>query len=377
MTLDARTIPSRFSAELDALPLPEILAAGAALGARAREALDAGPVSLEAAAALLDPECDVALDEILARARDLTDRTFGRSILMYAPCYLSSFCVSHCAYCGFSFPMDIPRRQLTPEEAVEEISLLAGRGMKRVLLVAGDFPRMATPDYIAQVLGLARGIVPEIDLEVAPARTGVYHRWAEAGAGGVTCYQETYNPFRYAELHTRGPKVHYEQRLGAIERAGAAGMKRLGLGVLLGLADPVRDLLALIAHAGFLGRLFPDVSITASLPRLRPAVAEFRPSCAVGDDSLLRFYAVLRLALPHVGLVGSTRESPAMRRRLLDAGITQMSAGSVTVPGGYGTEETEGPQFDIADHRPVAEVVEDLQRMGYTARWEVSPHVVS
>lgn len=367
--LDIRMIPARFSARLDALPLPEILKAGAAAGARTRRALDAAPLGLEALAALLDPGCEVAIEEILERARDLTDRTFGRSILIYAPCYLSSWCVNHCAYCGFNFQMEIPRIQLTPQQAVEEISLLAGRGIRRVLLVTGDYPAKTTPDFVAEVLTRARGIVPELDLEVAPARTGTYHRWAQAGAGGVTCYQETYDPFRYDDLHTRGPKIFYEHRLGALERAGAAGIGRLGLGVLLGLADPVRDLLALIAHARFLGDLFPGAHLTVSLPRLRPAVPGFRPWLTVDEESLVRFYAVLRLALPHAGLVVSTRETPEVRRRLLPAGVTQMSAGSVTVPGGYGTHETEGPQFDVADHRPVAEVVEDLQSLGYTARW--------
>ena len=148
------------------------------------------------------------------------------------------------------------------------------------------------------------------------------------------------------------------------------------MGILLGIADPVRDLLALIAHARFLAGLSPDAHITVSLPRLRPAVPGFRPFAAVDDESLLRYYAVLRLALPGAGLVISTRERPEMRRRLLEAGVTQMSAGSVTVPGGYGMEANEGPQFDVADHRPVSEVVNDLEGLGYTIRWEVASHGV-
>jgi 2-iminoacetate synthase len=368
-------LPENFAEVLDRLPLADILRAAEGPEAirRARQAVEQpgepSALPLEAAAALLSPGRVAPLAALLRGARAAADLVFGRSILMYAPCYLSSWCVNQCTYCGFSFSMDIPRVLLRPEEAAAEIRLLAGWGMRRVLLVAGEYPAKVTPGYVSEVLAAAKVIVPDLDLEVAPATTGVYAEWVAAGAGGVTCYQETYNPFRYEELHPRGPKMRYTQRLGALERAGAAGVRRLGLGALMGLADPRRDLLALIAHARFLQERFPGAHVTVSLPRLRDAVPGFRPAATVADDDLLRFYAVLRLSLPRAGLVVSTREAPAMRRRLLDAGITQMSAGSVTVPGGYGSSQTEGPQFDIADHRSVAEVTDDLQRLGYMPRW--------
>lgn len=372
----ARTRSESFAEELDRLPLGEILEAAGhrapGMGEEALEAAVAGPqaaLGLDTVAALLDPRNPVPTEALLRAARAAADRDFGRSVLMYAPCYLSSWCVNQCTYCGFNFSMEIPRVLLSPAQAAGEIRLLAGWGMRRVLLVAGEYPSKITPGYVAEVLDRARGIVPEMDLELAPATAEVYAAWVSAGAGGVTCYQETYNPFRYEELHPRGPKMRYAQRLGALERAGAAGMRRLGLGALMGLADPRRDVLALIAHARFLQDRFPEALVTVSLPRLRDAVPGFRPHAFVDDDALARFHALVRLALPRAGLVVSTRERPEMRRRLLDAGATQMSAGSVTVPGGYGSGQSEGPQFDIADHRPVPEVVADLHGLGFTVRW--------
>ncbi len=247
--------------------------------------------------------------------------------------------------------------------------MLAARGFRRVLLVAGEYPSKAGPRYIEEAVGTARDHVPEIDLEVGPVREDVYASWARAGAGGVTCYQETYDEGAYAELHPRGPKSYYDFRLGTLERAARGGMERLALGVLLGLAEPVPDLLSLAAHARFLEARFPGARLAISLPRLRPAVHGFAAPFVVDADSLARYYAVLRLALPRAGLVVSTREPAALRRLLLGAGITQMSAGSVTVPGGYASGEREGGQFEIADERGPEEVRAELESLGYQVCW--------
>ncbi|MFQ5700825.1 MAG: radical SAM protein [Acidobacteriota bacterium] len=327
------------------------------------------PLDLRAAVRLLR-EPSPCPDELLDRARRLTDEVFGRSILLFAPCYLSSFCVNHCLYCGFRFPAGGKRRFLSPDEAMDQIRFLAGRGMRRILLVTGEYPRLVTAEYLAGIIARGRTLGLELSVEVAPGPTRFYRRLVRAGAEGVVCYQEVYDRREYALLHPRGPKSRFAFRLGALERAGAAGMKRLGLGVLLGMsADPVRQVVSLIAHVRFLARLFPAAHITVSLPRLRPAVASFEPAAVVDDETLLRFFCVLRLALPRAGLVLSTRESAGMRRRLLQAGITQMSAGSVTVPGGYGAPGDDLGQFAIADRRSIPEVVADLEARGYAVRW--------
>jgi len=367
--------PPRVLAEFDRIPFGDIVDRASTAGvSEARRALGESTLSLEGAAKLLIARPGLDVEELLERARERTDETFGRRILLYAPCYLSSFCVNHCVYCGFNFTMDIPRRRLTVEEAAMEIEWLASQRLQRVLLVAGDFPTKLTPDDVTLMIARARSIVDEVDLEVAPGPTSSYRKWSEAGAGGVVCYQETYDRSVYARLHPRGPKSVFDFRLGALERAGAAGMPRLGLGILLGIADPISDLMALVIHARWLQALFPQARLTVSLPRLRPAVPCYQAAYVVDDESLLRFFAVLRLALPAAGLVVSTRERPGLRQSLLRAGITQMSAGSVTTPGGHSRRDPGAGQFDVADHRSVKEVASDLERLGYEVAWTKDDH---
>jgi len=369
-TLAHGVAPAGFLRQIETIPFGEFARRGRDSGSGGDAAITAdGEPSLEEAAALLVDAAGHGTAALLRAARERTDRVFGRAVLLYAPCYLSSHCVNLCRYCGFNYAMPIPRRRLTLDEAVSELAILTRRGMRRVLLVAGEYPALVDAAYIEDVVRAAAALAPEIDLEVAPSPVRTYRQWARAGAGGVVCYQETYDRRRYAELHPKGPKRSYTFRLGTPERAAAAGMRRLGIGILLGLSDPVPDLLALIAHARFLKRLHPDLGLTVSLPRLRPAVPGFEPPYVVDDDALIRYYAVLRLALPDVGLTVSTREHPFTRRRLLEAGITQMSAQSVTVPGGYAEQEQGGGQFDIADHRSVQEVVGELTSLGYSPRW--------
>ncbi len=365
--------PSRFARHLEAnddaggRTLFDETADGGCDAARAADLLDAGRVPLE---------------QVVREAREVTDRHFGRRVILYAPCYLSSHCVGHCLYCGFRYGAPGPRRILGVGEAVAECAWLAERGIRRVVLVAGDYPSLVTPDYIERILQAASQILPEIDLELAPAPVRDYRRWAMAGAGGVVCYQEVYERTVYDPLHPRGPKASWDFRLGTLERAGAAGLVRLGAGCLLGLSPaPRREILALIAHARFLQALHPRAQVGVSLPRLCPAVPEFRPAAVVGDEDLIRAYAVARIALPRANLVLSTREPAPLRRRLLACGITQMSAGSVTVPGGYtATTATEAPghergtdQFPVSDRRGVAEVAADLERLGYSPVWTALP----
>jgi 2-iminoacetate synthase len=335
-------------------------------------ALDEGhgrELTLEDIARILVSRHAPATEDLVAMARAQTDATFGRRILLYAPCYLSSFCVNHCLYCGFNFTRDVERRHLAPREVEEEVSVLAGWGMRRILLVASENPALVTRSYLSDAISRTRQIVPQVDLEVPAADQKAYEAWVRAGASGVTCYQETYDEAAYRPLHPRGPKSFFEYRLGTLERAAEAGMGRLGMGILLDLADPYFDLLALVAHARFLESRYPAAMLTVSLPRLRPAVHDFQPAFVVDADSLVRFYAILRLALPRAGLVASTRESAKTRRALVAAGVTQMSAGSVTVPGGYSHADHAAVQFDVSDHRTVDEVIVDLVNDGYSIRW--------
>jgi 2-iminoacetate synthase len=327
----------------------------------------------------------VSLDAITARAARLTRERFagaatpatpapGRRILLYAPLYLSNYCVNYCLYCGFRYPHAIQRRHLDLDEALREAEVLYARGFRHILLVAGDFPSLTTPAYLGDILRAlrARGVAPAV--EIAPQTTEAYEALAAAGAIGVTLYQETYDDRLYAEYHPRGRKTAYDWRLEALDRAAEAGMKRLGLGILLGLGDPREDLAALMRHGRYLAARFPDRTLAFSLPRIHEAPEGFRVRFPVDDELFVRMYCALRIAFPQAELVLSTREPEALRNRLAAICITQMSAGSRTAPGGYedaASGRRAGEQFPVCDQRSPAEVASWLRGAGFEVAWEV------
>lgn len=302
------------------------------------------PEVLQKAQAALDPH--FPLDQLQEKARQLTQQHFAasetnraaggqRRMFLYAPLYLSNYCINYCLYCGFRYPEPIPRRQLSAQEALQEADVLYQWGFRHVLLVAGDFPSRSTTQYLAEIAsGLhQRGF--QVAVEVAPQTTAGYQALRAAGVCGVTLYQETYNEDLYYQYHPRGVKAAYDWRLEGLERAAEAGMGRLGLGILLGLAPPEEDLLTMLRHALYLRERFPDRLLAFSLPRIHEAPSSFHIPYPVTDEQLVRFYCVLRLAFPEAELVLSTREPAELRNQLARICITQMSAGSSTAPGGY------------------------------------------
>jgi len=340
------------------------------------------PAVLEARRCL-DPA--VSLESLTARADGLTRERFAsgaaspaaatcRRMLLYAPLYLSNYCINYCLYCGFRHPHAIERRHLGLEEALREAEVLRARGFRHVLLVAGDFPSRTTPRYYAEILRAlrARGIAPAV--EIAPQTTEAYQSLAAAGAIGVTLYQETYHERLYAEYHPRGSKAAYDWRLEALDRAAEAGMKRLGLGILLGLGDPREDLAALMRHGRYLAARFPERTLAFSLPRIYEAPDGFRVRFPVDDELFVRMYYALRIAFPRAELVLSTREPESLRNRLATICITQMSAGSCTAPGGYedaANGRRAGEQFPVCDQRSPAEVAAWLRDAGFEIAWEI------
>jgi 2-iminoacetate synthase len=293
-------------------------------------------------------------------------------MLLYAPLYVISDCVNYCTYCGFRFPRDIPRKQLSMAEVAAEATVLRERGFRHVLVVGGDFPSRATTAYYLDVLHtlMELGVTPS--LEIAAQSTAAYAALVRAGVCGLTLYQETYDERLYERYHIRGPKAAYHWRLEAPERALEAGMPRLGLGILLGLAEPRGDLRAMLRHAAYLAERFPDRTLAFSLPRIHEAPPDFAIPYPVSDEELVRLYCILRIAFPHAELVLSTRERAPLRDRLAQICITQISAGSSTAPGGYrATDERLGEQFPIADHRSAAEVVQWLENHGFQVAWSL------
>ncbi len=324
------------------------------------------------------------LDDLVAQATALTIERFGdptssdtpgagRRMLLYAPLYLSNHCINHCTYCGFRHPQQIERLHLNFEQGKAEADILIGRGFRHILVLGGDFPRLTTPEYYAETIRYLSSQGVAAAVEIAPLTTAGYAKLVEAGACGVTLYQETYDQERYAEYHPRGTKAAYDWRFEGLDRAAEAGMRRLGLGVLLGLAEPRQELAAMMRHAAYLSARYPECTVAFSLPRIHDAPGEFRTPFLVDDDLFIRFYCVLRLAFPDAPLVLSTREGAALRDRLATICITQMSAGSSTAPGGYEQTECENSreQFPITDHRSVEAVAGWLGDHAFRLTWEI------
>ena len=313
---------------------------------------------------------NVSFQLLIQKAREATRQRFGRVVQLYAPLYLSNECVDTCLYCGFSRTNIIPRKTLTVDDVVAEASFLANQGFQHLLLVAGEHPVHVSPDYLENILRNLRSKFVSLSIEVAPFKEDVYRRLIPAGLDGVVIYQETYNPERYTEVHLAGPKKSYEQRLQFVEEAAMAGVRFIGMGILLGLSDWREEAHALIQHVKQMKKKYWQTEFTISLPRLRPCASDFNPTHPVSDRDFIELIATLRLALPDVGIILSTRESPELRDFLIGLGVTRMSAGSSTEPGGYLHPEETLKQFEIEDRRSAEEVAAMIQQKGYEPVWK-------
>jgi 2-iminoacetate synthase len=286
------------------------------------------------------------------------------------------------------------RVTLSVEEVLCEARALKEQGFRNILLVSGEHPKFVSGGYLAQCVAALHAEIPSVSLEIGPMETAEYRPLAQAGADGLVVYQETYDRRLYAEMHTAGPKRNFDWRLETPERAYQAGFRRLGIGALYGFGDWRREALCLAAHAAYLLRHCWKAQLTVSVPRLRPCAGEFQPPAPLSDRDLVQLVCALRLFLPDAGLVLSTREPAKLRDGLIPLGITLISAGSHTEPGGYtgagraNLHYTKGGrivelaanssewasaatgQFEIADERSSAEVAALLQRLGYEPVWK-------
>jgi 2-iminoacetate synthase len=343
----------------------------AATPAQVERLLRAGRGTAADLPVLLSPAAGDRLEDLAGAAHRLTLQRFGRAVRLFAPLYLSNECVSICTYCGFSAGNEIARRTLTVDEAVAEAAALVERGFRHVLLVAGEHARIVSKGYLEEVVRALAPVVPQLSVEVQVWDEATYQRLVEAGCDGLIVYQETYDEGTYADVHRLGKKRNAMWRLAAPDRGAAAGMRRLGIGALLGLHGDWRaEALALSAHAEALTRRWWRCEVQVSLPRLRPAAGGFEPADPVDDRSLTQLVCALRLCLPDVGISLSTREPAALRDGLVPLGVTTLSAGSHTEPGGYAGPSEAEPQFEISDDRSPAEVAEALRRQGYDPVWK-------
>ncbi len=328
-------------------------------------ALQRDHCSTDDLAALLSPAAEPLLPRLAARSRDITRQRFGRTTQIYAPLYLSNYCVNRCAYCGFSAGNRIHRRKLTLDEAEAEAEILRSRGFQHILLVSGEAPAVLDVDYLEAIALRLRDRFAAVSIEVQPLEEDEYARLFTAGITAVAVYQETYDRRTYDRVHLAGKKCDYDYRLDTPARAAAAGMREIGIGALLGLSDWRAEGLAIGLHLAWLRKHFWQTAFTVSFPRLRPAAGEFEPLVNVNEKNLSQLIFALRIFDPDVGLILSTREEPRYRDGMLGLGPTRYSAGSCTAPGGYSHEDHDGEQFSVGDHRSVDEVCRVIRSRGF------------
>lgn len=290
---------------------------------------------------------------------------------LFAPLYVSNACLSSCTYCGFSKGLDVARRTLTVEEVVAEAQVLVRQGFRHLLLVSGEHRVEVSKDYLVACLEALWPMVPSLSVETQTWSDDTYARLVAAGLEGVVHYQETYDRARYAEVHTAGWKRDYDRRLASTERAAEAGLRRLGIGALLGLSGDWRaDVRAVAEHAVWLQKRYWRTEVTVSLPRIKASASGFQPVAPVTDAEYIQAMAALRLVAPEAGIVLSTREPAVLRDGLVRIAVTTMSAGSSTEPGGYLTPGSAQEQFAVSDDRTPAQVAAMLEVAGYEPVWK-------
>jgi len=321
--------------------------------------------TLDDLAILLSPAAEEFLPRMAARSREITEQRFGCISQLFAPLYLSNFCINRCAYCGFAADNTIPRRRLSVEEAVQEAEILQQRGFQHILLVTGEAPAKAGVDYLEEIALNLRNQFAALSIEVQPLEQQEYARLFAAGITAVAVYQETYDRRVYKQVHLAGKKCDYDFRLATPARAAAAGMREIGIGALLGLADWRCEGMALGMHLAWLRKNFWQTNYTVSFPRLRPAAGSFKALVNVTEKNLSQLIFGLRIFDPDVGLILSTREEARYRDGMLGLGPTRYSAGSSTAPGGYSSDEHEGEQFSVGDHRSISEVCSVITAKGF------------
>lgn len=328
------------------------------------------PRRFEDFCALISPAGEPLVEAMLKLSREATLRRFGRTIQMYIPLYLSNECHNVCTYCGFSNGNKIPRITLNEAQIIAEAEAIKALGYDHVLLVTGEWPSHVGISYFEHAVKILRPYFSQISIEVQPLHEDEYRRLHDIGVYAVLVYQETYHRERYVEHHLKGKKRDYEWRLDTPERLGRAGIHKIGLGALIGLDDWRVDSAHVALHLAWLEKKFWRTKYSISFPRLRPAEGLIEPKIAMSDGELLQLIAAYRLFNENVELSLSTRECASFRDRAITAGITSVSAGSRTEPGGYAIDSQALKQFEISDERTPHEVAEMIRLRGYEPVWK-------
>ena len=321
--------------------------------------------------ALVSPAAAPYLEVMARLSRRYTQERFGKTISMYIPMYITNSCSNSCVYCGFNHDNKFDRVILTPEQIERECRAIRRLApFDNLLLVTGENPRAAGVDYIERALGICRPYFNNLSIEVMPLSSEDYYRLTQAGLNGVVCFQETYNRTNYKLYHPAGMKSDFEWRLGGFDRMGQAGVHKIGMGVLIGLEEWRTDTTMLALHLQYLRKRYWKTRYSVNFPRMRPSEGHFQPNVVISDRELAQLTFAFRIFDHDVDISYSTRECAALRNGMATLGVTSMSAGSKTDPGGYEVYPQSLEQFAVSDERTPAQVAADLRSAGYEAVWK-------
>lgn len=326
--------------------------------------------------ALISPSALPFLEQMAIKSQQITQRRFGKTIQLYAPLYLSNECQNICTYCGFSLDNQIPRKTLTAVEMVEEMAVVKAMGYQHILLVTGEAQQLVGMPYFRKMLPLVKQHFQHIAMEVQPLDEMEYDELQALGVNTILVYQETYHREDYRKHHPKGKKSNFEYRLECPDRVGKSGIHKIGVGALLGLDDWRTDSFFAALHLQYLEKTYWQSKFSVSFPRLRPHVGGLEPKSVITDRELAQLICAWRLFNGEVELSISTRESQTFRNHIIKLGITSMSAGSKTNPGGYVVAPQSLEQFEIDDDRSPTEISEVISDAGYEPVWKDWDHVL-
>ncbi len=312
------------------------------------------------------------IEEMAHLSRKYTLERFGKTISMYIPMYVSNACTNKCVYCGFNHDNPMERTILSLDQIKAECEAIKKLGpFENLLIVSGEYPAICGTEYFEKVLSVCRPYFHNLTIEVQPMREEQYERLTRSGLNGVVCFQETYNRNAYKLYHPRGMKSIYEWRLNGYDRMGRAGVHKIGMGVLLGLQPDWRaDVVMMARHLRYLQRKYWRTRYSINFPRMCPSESGFQPNVVVSDRQLAQLTMAFRLFDHDVDISYSTRESGRFRHNMMQLGVTSMSAGSRTEPGGYVSEPDALEQFAITDSRHPEAVAADIREQGYDVVWK-------
>ncbi|MDE6305094.1 MAG: 2-iminoacetate synthase ThiH [Muribaculaceae bacterium] len=321
--------------------------------------------------ALISPAAVPYIERMAQLSRKYTLERFGKTISMYIPMYVSNACSNACVYCGFNHANPLTRITLSMDQVRAECEAIRRLGpFENLLIVSGEFPALNGVDYLEQVLHVARPYFHNMTIEVMPLKEKDYYRLTKSGLNGVVCFQETYHEANYKNYHPRGMKSIFEWRVNGFDRMGAAGVHKIGMGVLIGLEDWRTDVTMMARHLQYLRRNYWRTRYSVNFPRMCPAEGGYQPKVVMTDKELAQLTFAFRLFDHDVDISYSTRESPSFRANMMRLGVTSMSAGSKTEPGGYVSTPDALEQFEVTDDRTPAEVAAEIRSLGYEPVWK-------